>query len=44
MDRDGNGQVIEIVTKERISKDLIESQLPKEVLETNQVTDENEIQ
>ena len=42
IDRDGNGQVIEIVTKERISKDLIESQLPKEVLETNQVTDENE--
>ena len=42
VDRDGNGQVIEIVTKERISKDLIESQLPKEVLETNQVTDENE--
>jgi len=42
VDRDGNGQVIEIVTKERISKDLIESQLPKEVLNTNQVTDDNE--
>ena len=42
VDRDGNGQVIEIVTKERISKDLIESQLPKEVLDTNQVTDEDE--
>ena len=42
VDRDGNGQVIEIVTKERISKDLIENQLPKEVLESNQVSDENE--
>lgn len=42
VDRDGNGQVIEIVTKEKISKDLIESQLPREVLETNQVTDDNE--
>lgn len=28
VDRDGNGQVIEIVTKERISKKLIEDQLP----------------
>ena len=42
VDRDGNGQVIEIVTKEKISKDLIESQLPREVLEINQVTDDNE--
>ena len=42
VDRDGNGQVIEIVTKERISKDLVESQIPKDVLETNQVTGENE--
>ena len=39
VDRDGNGQVIEIVTKERISKQLIETQLPKEVLETNTVED-----
>lgn len=42
VDRDGNGQVIEIVTKERISKDLIESQIPKDVLETNQVSGEDE--
>lgn len=40
VDRDGNGQVIEIVTKERISKDLIETQVPKEVLEPNRVVDE----
>ncbi len=39
VDRDGNGQVIEIVTKERISKDLIETQVPKEVLEPNRVDD-----
>ncbi len=42
VDRDGNGQVIEIVTKERISKDLIETQVPKEVLEPNQVNDDGE--
>ena len=30
VDRDGNGQVIEIVTKERISKKLIEKDLPKD--------------
>ena len=40
VDRDGNGQVIEIVTKERISKDLIETQVPKEVLQPNRITDE----
>jgi len=40
VDRDGNGQVIEIVTKERISKDLIETQVPKEVLEPNRVDDD----
>jgi len=40
VDRDGNGQVIEIVTKERIAKDLIETQVPKEVLEPNSVSDE----
>ena len=39
VDRDGNGQVIEIVTKERIAKDLIETQVPKEVLEPNRVDD-----
>ena len=32
IERDGNGNVIEIVTKERINKKLIENQLPKEVL------------
>jgi len=30
IERDGNGQVIEIVTKERINKKLIQDQLPKE--------------
>lgn len=33
VERDGNGQVIEIVTKESISKQLIQNQLPKEVLD-----------
>ena len=32
IERDGNGNVIEIVTKERISKKLIENQVPEEVL------------
>ena len=40
VDRDGNGQVIEIVTKERVAKELIETQLPKEQLEPNRVDDE----
>lgn len=40
VDRDGNGQVIEIVTKERISKQLVDTQLPKEVLEPNTVEDD----
>ena len=31
IERDGNGQVIEIVTKERINKKLIEKYLPKEI-------------
>ena len=38
IDRDGNGNVIEIVTKERISKTLIEDILPKQ--EPNRVSDE----
>ena len=42
VDRDGNGQVIEIITKERIAKELIESQLPKEQLEPNRVDDEGD--
>jgi len=37
VDRDGNGNVIEIVTKERISKTLIEDYLPKK--EPNDVQD-----
>tara|TARA_R110000765_G_scaffold357185_2_gene447287 strand:+ start:1161 stop:2732 length:1572 start_codon:yes stop_codon:yes gene_type:complete len=40
VDRDGNGQVIEIVTKERISKQLIETQVSKEILEPDTVEDE----
>ncbi len=39
IDRDGNGNVIEIVTKERINKTLIEDLLPKEK-EPNRVSDE----
>ena len=38
VERDGNGEVLEIVTKERISKDLIQGQLPKDYdkeVETN---------
>ena len=30
IERDGNGQVIEIVTRERINKKLIEKYLPKD--------------
>ena len=41
VERDGNGQVIEIVTKESISKQLVENQLPKEVLDGDEVTDES---
>ena len=32
IERDGNGNVIEIVTKEKINKKLIENELPREVL------------
>ena len=42
VERDGNGQVIEIVTKERVAKQLIETQLPKEQLEPNRVDDEGD--
>ena len=42
VERDGNGQVIEIVTKERVAKQLIETQLPKEQLEPNRVVDEGD--
>jgi len=41
VERDGNGNVIEIVTKERISKQLIEDQLPPE-LEYESPTDDDE--
>ena len=42
IERDGNGEVIEIVTKERINKKLIENQLPPEVMydETDSSVDE----
>lgn len=40
VDRDGNGNVIEIVTKERVSKKLIEGQLPKDYV-NERVVDEN---
>ncbi len=41
VERDGNGQVIEIVTKERIAKQLIENQLPKELLDKDPPSDES---
>ena len=43
IERDGNGEVIEIVTKEIVNKKLIEKQLPPEVyndLYSNSVTDD----
>ena len=40
IERDGNNNVIEIVTKERINKKLIEDDLPSEVLEKKGVVDE----
>ena len=40
VERDGNGNVLEIVTKERISKKLIEDELPKD-LKYDQVNDES---
>lgn len=39
VERDGNGQVIEIVTKECIAKELVQKQLPKEILD--KVTDDD---
>ena len=39
VDRDGNGNVIEIVTKERVNKKLIEDKLPEDYLK-NQVVDD----
>ena len=40
LERDGNGNVIEIVTKERINKKLIEDELPKDLVENQSVVDE----
>ena len=40
IERDGNGNVIEIVNKERISAELLEGQLPPEVLEEKPVVEE----
>ena len=42
LDRDGNGQVIEIVTKERIARKLIEDKLPKDDKKVNSVSDEGQ--
>ena len=39
VDRDGNGNVIEIVTKERINKELIEDQLPENYIKDRTVSD-----
>ena len=42
VERDGNGNVIEIVTKETIAKKLIEDQLPEDVLKNyNSVVDDS---
>ncbi len=40
IERDGNNNVIEIVTKERINKKLIEDDLPDDLLEKQSVVDE----
>ena len=40
IERDGNGQVIEIVTRERINKKLIEKYLPQDYEEDNVVEEE----
>ena len=39
VDRDGNGNVIEIVTKERINKKLVEDKLPENYLKDRTVSD-----
>ena len=43
VDRDGNGNVIEIVTKEKISKKLIQDQLPKDYLTNKALTEDDSI-
>jgi len=43
VDRDGNGNVIEIVTKEKISKKLIQDQLPKDYLTNKALTEDDAI-
>ena len=41
VDRDGNGQVVEIITKERISKRILKDQLPKDFFaDTKSVSEE----
>ena len=42
IERDGNGEVIEIVTKETVNKNLIEKQLPPELEYQDSVTDEGD--
>ena len=42
VDRDGNGQVVEIVTKERISKQILKDQLPKDFFADTKSVSENE--
>jgi len=39
VDRDGNGNVIEIVTKERINKKLVEDKLPENYIQDRMVSD-----
>ena len=50
VDRDGNGQVVEIITKERISKRILKDQLPpdffadtKSVSEDGQYNDDMDV-
>lgn len=40
VDRDGNGNVIEIVTKERINKKIIEDKLPSSYLQSKSTSDD----
>ena len=41
VDRDGNGNVIEVVTKERINKQLVEDKLPENYIKEQSVVDES---
>ena len=42
VERDGNGNVIEIITRERINKNLIADQIPKELLKPDKIDNRDE--